>query len=86
MTSVPLLLSRRGAGRGPVVPLKAPASVAVVEGLAEGEHVIARCGERSVLLRENGRHSLPDPIAGGSSVRAELIGDESCVNVWLETL
>lgn len=84
-TSVPLLASRRGGGKGPKVPVRHSVSRALVEGLSAGERVKIQTEKCSFEFGENGAHPLPEgSIVHGDIASAEVLGDNSCVSVWME--
>lgn len=81
MADIPLLVARRGSGRGPWVPVRGKFQKLRVEGLSAGESIKVHTAEHVFDFSDNGEYTinvLPD-----EKVKAELCGPTSCVYVWL---
>lgn len=84
----PLLMSRSKHGLGPTVPIRTPVRLVVVEGLSPMDsikvYVVQAEDKPRILDFKNGETYLEEPIPQGSVLRAELIGIDSVVSVWVE--
>lgn len=87
-TGVPLLICRAEQGLGPVVPLRQPARVVVVDGLCPTDsvrvYIISKTEKPRILEFKNGETYLDDPIPEGVVLRAELLGQDSSVSISVE--
>jgi hypothetical protein len=84
--SVPLMVARRGPGRGPQVPLKHPAVKVTVEGLCEGDTLIVTAGDSPiVVVPQDGEWLFEKELPAGTILRAATTGPcQMLISVWVE--
>ena len=86
--SIPLLVQRAEQGLGPRVPLRNPVSVVLVEGLVADDfvriHILKTDGPTMCIDCKGEEIYLDEPIPEGVVLRAELVGIDSVVSLWLQ--